>query len=455
LFKQFSVITALLVISFGFSTAFADSGISSDLDVQTNPMLNDRPFLLDQIQVMTSLDFQDSTANMLAIFLLAVPFGLIVYRMSDHEPIPVQTVKLSSVVVFFAMVSMFSFPLSTGNSLWGYAYATPVDSLLDIPQPKNSLYFDSSDKNFSNKGGSTILENKNSALSLDGKNDYLIVDSKLPSKLERFSVSAWVKPDYSKSASALSVVSEADAFDLSINNKHGKHTAEFAVFDGIAWHSVKSRVNISETWTHLAATYSGNTLKIFVNGMENNSAIIDQNTTMTYETGVPTPIEFEYISSKSDILVGAFNPNLREESTTKNHFSGLIDDVTIYDKLLTTLHVSKIYEQNRTSESVPVMEFAPLVIEAQPTGEQNQYGFISNSKSPNDQKIESTASEGFKVKKPEDKKKKKPVEEITPQNIPSESDIQIETSSASSTQSTESTNNFSTRWSMDSRNSCR
>ena len=185
--KQYVILVALLFVSFGFTSAFAESNISSntpsELNVQTEPSLIDRPFSLDQIVISSPFDFRDDTGNMLAIFLLAVPFAAIVYRMSDHDPIPLQTIKLSSVVVFFAMASMMAAPLSIGNSMWGYAYADS-NSEINIPEPLDSVYFDFSNSDFANIGASTILDDNNSAILLDGQNDYLVLDSTLPAKLK-------------------------------------------------------------------------------------------------------------------------------------------------------------------------------------------------------------------------------------------------------------------------------
>jgi len=230
--RSYIILAALLFVSFGFTSASAEnnlaSNIPSEYNIQTNPALIDRPFSLDQIPVISPFDFRDNIANMLAIFLLAIPFGAIVYRLSNGDPIPLKYSKLSSVVVFFALFSMMTTPIGIGNSFWGYAFANS-DAEINIPEPIDSLYFDTSDSNFSNKGGISILNNKNSAILLDGQNHYLVLDSILPEKLKQFSVSAWVKPDYKKGAPAtLSVVSEANAFDLSINNN--KVDKNFAIF---------------------------------------------------------------------------------------------------------------------------------------------------------------------------------------------------------------------------------
>ncbi|MFB5614601.1 MAG: hypothetical protein ACE5RI_05810, partial [Candidatus Nitrosomaritimum yanchengensis] len=129
-------------------------------------------------------DPQDRTANIFAVLLLAVPFGLLVYRLSDEDPIPVKYAKLSGVVVAFSMLSMFSMPLSIGNSFWGYASAS-TNPDVSIPNPVYSIYFDNTE-GFSTNEALVILDQKNSAISLDGINDYIILDDSLPEKLDSF-----------------------------------------------------------------------------------------------------------------------------------------------------------------------------------------------------------------------------------------------------------------------------
>jgi len=436
--RQYLFIATLLLVSFGFTSAFAETSpaatIPDEVNIQTSHLLVGRPFSLDQIHVQSPFDFRDNTANILAIFLLAIPFGAIVYRMSDNDPIPIQTVKLSSVVVFFAMASMLAGPIFSGNSMWGYAFASP-DSEPHLPKPIDSLSFDPTTKNFSTSGAATILDENKSALYLDGQNDYIVLDKSLPKNLKEFSVSAWVKPDYKKgSGSTQSIVSQANAFDLSINNiKSNKNTAQFSVFDGIRWHSVQSSAAVPNTWTHISATFSENTIKIFVNGQETSKSLKDDYS-LTYEYGVATPIPTKYFSSQDDVLVGAFNPSIREDSTTQNYFSGLIDDVTLYNKLLTSDNISTIKDSSRTADAIPVLEFHEISL-TEPTGTENYYGFVTDKNNPNDQKTESVASEGYKVEKPKDNKNK-PLPEEKPAK---ETETLIITSSESQTNSSKKT----------------
>ena len=271
---KFAILAALLFVSFGFSSAFAEDtfvnpdGISfvqvpewklpKHVPQIIDPLTGQEP-VIDKSKHYTaypvelgstidsnekqlvSIDGQefylvpdtlDRTANMLAVLLLGIPFGLLVYRLSDSDPIPLKYAKLSGVVVAFAMLSMLTMPITIGNSFWGYASA--AESKVNIPQPIDYLYFDTGN-NYLSHGTTIILDQENSAISLDGYNDYLVLASNLPERLDKFPISAWVKPDYKKGAPAtLSIVSEADAFDLSINKeKVDKNVALFSVCDGI------------------------------------------------------------------------------------------------------------------------------------------------------------------------------------------------------------------------------
>jgi len=213
-----------------------------------------------------------------------------------------------------------------GNIFWGYAYAALEPEVI-LPDAIDSLQFDHSDKdNISFEGNTAILEQENPVIHFDGAGDYLVLDSELPSKLKSFTVSAWVKPDYTDGSAVFSVVGESEAFELSINNnlKPAK-IATFAVYDGIKWHNVESTSQIDERWTHLAATFSNNFIQIYVNGVLENTVSLDDEMSITYEYGVMTQLSFDYISSESDVLIGAFSPITKSVPEIKNYFYGSID----------------------------------------------------------------------------------------------------------------------------------
>ncbi len=267
------------------------------------------------------------------------------------------------------------------------------------PSPADSLHFDTfDDTNFVLKGNSLITNQENPSLKLNGIGDYLILDSSLPKKLNDFSISVWVKPDFKVGAPAtLSIVSESQAFDLSINNDQiDGNIATFSVYDGIKWHQVDSKSEIKDTWTHLAATYSDETISIFVNGVKENSSKVDGGYSLTYSFGMATQNSNDHIKSESRVLIGAFSPLVRADGVVKNNFSGLIDDIGLYATPLSSSNVSEIYYKSR------IVQLTTLAIQKtilEETGTPNEFGFVASRNDSNDKKIESLAYQGHKVNK--------------------------------------------------------
>ena len=267
------------------------------------------------------------------------------------------------------------------------------------PSPADSLHFDTfDDVNFVLKGDALITNQQNPSLKLNGVGDYLILDSSLTEKLSEFSISVWVKPDFKVGVPAtLSIVSESNAFDLSINNdKIDKNIATFSVYDGIKWHYVDSKSEIKNTWTHLVVTYSDETISIFVNGVKENSAKVDGSYSLTHTLGIPSQNSNDYINFESTILIGAFTPQIREGGIVKNNFSGLIDDIGLYNISLSSTFVSEIYNKNRISTVNTPLIIKPVL---QETGTPNEFGFVASKNDSNDQKIESLAYQGYKIGK--------------------------------------------------------
>lgn len=265
--------------------------------------------------------------------------------------------------------------------------------------PKDSFYFNGLDEgNYILKGTSTITNQENPSYQLNGIGDYMILNSNLPQKLNDFSISIWVKPDFKVGSPAtLSTISQSNTFNLSINNDQiDKNFATFSVYDGIKWHHVSSKSEIKDNWTHLAATYSDEIISIFVNGVEENSVKVDGYYSFTYTHGIAKQNSNNYLNSESKILVGAFTPLLRADGVVKNNFSGQIDDVLLFDTALLQENISTLYQNDRLT---PKGVEQKIKIVSSPKGIVNQYGFTINPENPNDQKIETVSAEGYKIRK--------------------------------------------------------
>ena len=75
------------------------------------------------------------------------------------------------------------------------------------------------------------------------------------------------------------------------------------------------------TWTHVAATWDGTTMKLFVNGVQ-----------QTQTLGVAAPIN----GGDGPTLIGKQGSNI-------NHFAGLIDEVEIFDTLEIISAAQKVF----------------------------------------------------------------------------------------------------------------
>ena len=195
----------------------------------------------------------------------------------------------------------------------------------------------------------TVDEETNNFLELDGEGDFLkITNDTSTNYLTGLTLSVWIQPDYSQGSSEFTVLSKENSFVLSINNRiEPQKVAKFSVFNGIKWTTVESNSIINEEWTHLAATFNGESISIYVNGeLEETENVI----------GIPTisvngklkTRTVDSIESDSDIIIGAYISTIRDEYKVFNQFSGQIDNVLLFDTNLSKMQINEIYEQGLT-----------------------------------------------------------------------------------------------------------
>jgi len=153
--------------------------------------------------------------------------------------------------------------------------------------------------------------------------------SKLMNDASEFTVSAWVKPDYSSGSSEFTILSKENAFKLSINNvKTPENIVKFSVFNGFKWTTIESYSIIEEEWSHVAAKLDGQTISLYLNGNLEATKQIERipilNSYGYVELG---PIDG--ISSDSAILFGAQQTSRTGAVSTYGFFSGQIDEIVI------------------------------------------------------------------------------------------------------------------------------
>ncbi|MCZ6582218.1 MAG: hypothetical protein O6761_03490, partial [Thaumarchaeota archaeon] len=285
------------------------------------------------------------------------------------------------------------------------AYAENLTDENGFPKPIESFHFDSSNTHSLDLiSDAVIIDEDNPYLLLDGNSDYAKVS--LPnydSYLDEFTISAWVKPDYSNGSPEFTIASMENSFQLVINKLiEPEKYAKFSVYDGIKWYTVTSVVSIEEEWTHITATFADSTIRIYVNGKF--AATVSD---------VPMPILPFVTSDDSKITVGAFDPFRSDVSKTKNYFSGSIDAIQIFPLSLDSTQIEELFAKERLSDASQLVEKILDTVNASLdiiTTDQttNEFGFVAIDEQNDAQEIEEQASKGFKVAK-EEKKKKGPI----------------------------------------------
>src|SRR5690606_11747077 len=98
--------------------------------------------------------------------------------------------------------------------------------------------------------------------------------------------------------------------------------------------SVQTNAQIPEEWTHIAATFDSNTISIFVNGINQNTNPITGIPTLSLSGKLETTT-LNSITSEKEIIIGAYINTKKGLDDPLNKFSGEIDNVDLFDSMLT------------------------------------------------------------------------------------------------------------------------
>jgi hypothetical protein len=253
----------------------------------------------------------------------------------DHES---KSSLSIAIVIFFATILISTSIMSISNV---FAYTVASSGIDKLPNATKSWQFNESINKTSFVGNADVKKDSNqAALALTGQG-YIKENVESTKNISNLTISAWVKPDYSQGSSQFTVISKENTFILAINNNlPPQKKAIFSVFDGIKWNTVESKSDIQEQWTHLAATFNGSTISIYVNGTIQSTVHIQGIPTITTDGQLSTKT-VNNLSSNADIVIGASVNSVRGK--VANQFSGLISSINLYDSLLEPSQIAKLY----------------------------------------------------------------------------------------------------------------
>jgi len=177
------------------------------------------------------------------------------------------------------------------------------------------------------------------ALEFDGRGDY--VDCGNDASLDitdKVTIAVWVKTNDADNGQHNPYVTKGD-HSYAIKH-HNSNSIEFFIYDD-GWHVVHFPVDgsFNGVWHHLAGTYDGTNLRLYIDGKLKVSAT---------HTG--------------SITHSVFNVTIGTNAQEKERFyNGAIDDVRIYNRALTQDEIAVIYADKTTSKitsNIPDVEIA-------------------------------------------------------------------------------------------------
>jgi hypothetical protein len=167
------------------------------------------------------------------------------------------------------------------------------------------------------------------AFSLDGSNDFVQVTDNPNLRPTQFTVDAWIKtttiPDPIKPAFILarSGTIGFTGYELSVNYTSGVARVHVNL-DQITFGTALGNTNVADgNWHHVAGTYDGTTIKIYVDGVLQGAT--------TYTAGVG------YVPG-DPLFIGK-----RQGVGNTSHFNGLIDEVEIFNRALSASDIQAIF----------------------------------------------------------------------------------------------------------------
>ncbi|MBI3638691.1 MAG: hypothetical protein HY223_00055 [Thaumarchaeota archaeon] len=139
------------------------------------------------------------------------------------------------------------------------------------------------------------------------------------------------------------------------------------MFNGIKWYTAQSIRQIPQEWTHLAGTFNGTSVCIYVNGKIEQCDTLPE--TFISIRGNLTTTKLSNLTSDSDVVIGAYVNGLRDK--VSNQFNGLIDNVELYNSFLQLSQIDEIYNKNTPKYQVVALPNATIPIFVNSTSQSN------------------------------------------------------------------------------------
>ena len=163
------------------------------------------------------------------------------------------------------------------------------------------------------------------AFGLDGVDDYVNIPNDSSLSPSTITVDAWF---YATDISGqlvpplLKKSHDRDGYALEMAGESGDHLAFWVSVSGVGWVRSDNVYLSTNTWYHVAATYDGSEIKVYLNGQPQ---------------GTPTSVTGSIEPISSPLYIGS------DPGSPGRFFKGLIDEVEIYNRALSASEIQAIY----------------------------------------------------------------------------------------------------------------
>jgi hypothetical protein len=177
-----------------------------------------------------------------------------------------------------------------------------------------------------------LAGDSDTAVRFNGSGDYVSVPYAASLNPARFTLEAWAYPTGGQGAyrgvvSAWKEITPSEWQGFAIEASDGDvWTGE--VGDGTTYIELPGSPVALGTWAHVVLTYDGSSMRLYVDGTE-----VAGTTTSRY-AGAPSPVDLEIGAEYTNGVPGVF-------------FTGLLDDVAVYDHALSADEVKLHYDSGR------------------------------------------------------------------------------------------------------------
>lgn len=257
------------------------------------------------------------------------------------------------VQVIGGMVAATALELGTDSGQFTTLAVTPLNDTC-LPSPSGLVSWWSGDGNANDLQGTNfgtlvngasfgtgfVTSGNSQAFSLDGNDDRVRVEHSPSLNLAKYSIDAWIKADVQSTGEFHGIVVKMNpestrdrTYYLGMDRDSVSHRILFSTETD----SLKDLFSTNEVpvnvWTHVAATYDGRAMKIYLNGQLDAS--LDLGVTAVPKTGT------------DPLIIGYTNEG------RSTYFKGLIDEVEIFDRALEPAEIAAIFNAGSAGKCKP------------------------------------------------------------------------------------------------------